>query len=146
MSNSALVSGLVLLSTFLFDVTNLASMALDLGFSLPNSRVQEVCFLQCCSRVAYLLCLLQAEADEMGLSMQITLLWRPMADLSVMMANACFRPEAAIKLYVGFSEIRISTNCARWSRMEKIEKVRIPQFMSTHPTVCIPPLVMSIRC
>ncbi|RMJ21701.1 mitochondrial inner membrane [Aspergillus sp. HF37] len=85
-SHSLIVSSLVLLTTILFDVTNAASILLNLGFSLPNSRIQE------------------AEADEMGL---------------MMMASACFPPQAAVRL---------------WSRMERIEKTRIPQFMSTHPT------------
>ncbi|RJE20559.1 mitochondrial inner membrane [Aspergillus sclerotialis] len=86
-SHNLLTTGAILLATILFDVSQAFTRVLfDVGFGLPNSRVQE------------------AEADEMGL---------------MMMAKACFDPNAAVKF---------------WARMQKAEKVKIPQFMSTHPT------------
>lgn len=77
MSNSFITLGAVFAISFLFDVSGqFSSFLLNLMYSLPNSRTQEVClfFLLFCFCFVLLYghlanFYLQAEADNIGLSM-----------------------------------------------------------------------------
>ena len=53
-----------------------------------------------------------------------------------MMAESCYDPMAAARLYVYLFMNRWTLLIEyRWARMEEAEKVSIPQFISTHPSV-----------
>ena len=52
-----------------------------------------------------------------------------------MMAQSCFDPEAAVGLCVSPTEPSNFTDKNRWQRMENVNKMATPQFLSTHPSV-----------
>jgi len=82
---------------------NFSSILLNLFMKWPASRKHEVCQQSLLFKVYYLT-ILQAEADYIGL---------------MMMAQGCYRPEAAMEM---------------WNRMEKADKQGVPQMLSTHPS------------
>lgn len=52
-----------------------------------------------------------------------------------MMAQSCYNPEEALKVFVDDMDIGPMLIQGRWDRMAKANKSATPQFLSTHPTV-----------